>query len=178
MITRHRLAALVTCTLLCFAGRAFADAPEVGVQARSSRADRPWSIGVGAMTTGLGLPIFGVEAEYQLTDRLALGAGLGSALLVGVASANARYFVAAEPTSGLYLELAGHALGGLVSGPGASAELGYQYRSRAGFLLEASAGLWVLHLDGDCGCGPPPMVVRESPWHASPSGSLRLGYAF
>lgn len=177
MITRHRLAALVVSALLCSAARAFAGPPEVRAEARSSRTERPWSFDVGGMAGGLGLPIFSVEAEYQLTDRFALGGGLGSALVVGAASANARYFVVAAPTSGLYLELAGHVLGGLISGPAGTAQLGYEYRARTGSLLELSAGLWVQHLD-DCGCGPPPMVPRESPWHPSAAASVRFGHAF
>ena len=178
MTRRARLSSLVVSVSLSLAAPAFADAPQVSAEAPSTRAARPFSLSAGMTTTGIGLPLVGLEAEYQLTNRLGLGAALSTALLVVGASANVRYFLTAEPTSGLFLELDGHVFGGLVSAAGGSAELGYQYRARGGFLLEVGAGLFVLHLADSCGCGPPPSVPRESPWHAAPTAALRLGYAF
>ena len=144
----------------------------------SARESRPFTLSaVGSAY--FTLPMAGIEAEYQLTDRFAVGARLSTILLGGDASANARYFFHATPTSGVYAELAAHAIGFIgYSGTGGAAEIGYEHRSMSGFTLGVSGGLTVLAGES-CGCGRPSADGEErTEWTAIPTLNFRLGYAF
>jgi hypothetical protein len=177
MTSPKRFAALVASLVLGVAATAAAQPPTLTAHARSTRDERPFSISLGTVSYSNGPGLVGVQAEYQVTDRVALGAELGVGAMALGASANTRFFLAAEPTSGLYAGLAAHAFGGMGgSALGGGAELGYQYRGRGGLLLELEVGLLALHVE-ECGCAPP-SVRPPGPWQASPEFKVALGYTF
>jgi hypothetical protein len=179
VMNRPQLLASLAAALLLGAApaTAFAQSPDLAASASSTRVERRFSL---ASVTNLlgGYPMVGAAAQYQLSDRIAVGGQLTLGVLVIDAGLSGRVFLNAEQRSGLYLDLSAHAVGGpLAEGLGGVAELGYQYRARSGFLFEAGGGLAVLHTpSNDCACHPPGM--EESPWHAIPQLTLRFGYAF
>jgi len=171
------LASLAAALVLGAAPAAFAQPTEVAASATTTRVDRRWSLaGVSNLTNGFAM--FGVAAQYQLSDRFSVGGQLTLGFLTADAGAGGRVFLTAEPTSGLYLDLAAHAVAVMADGAlGGVAELGYQHRGRSGFLFEGGVGLGVFHSDpGKCGCRPP--GLEEDPWHSVAQLSMRFGYAF
>jgi hypothetical protein len=179
MNTRHLLS-LVTATLvLGTASASFAEAPSASVQASTTRQQRRFSL-AAANTWYFGTATVGANAQYHLTDRLALGAqfSIGSMLIpVATAGAGARFFLNAEPTSGLFVDASAQAMVSMgVHGLGGAGELGYQYRGRSGFLFEASFSVLVLHIPEE----PHPHVVvpEPEPVQAFPALNVRFGYAF
>jgi hypothetical protein len=165
--------------VLLTAAAASAETVEIRTTASpTTRQSRPFTLSaVGS--SYLILPMVGIEAEYQLTDRFALGARLSTLLMVGDASVNARYFFRGGPTSGVFAELSAHTMGMIMgySGQGGAAEIGYEHRSRSGFTLGISGGLTVLAGES-CGCRPPSDKPVGTEWAAFPALNLRMGYAF
>lgn len=171
------LASLAAALVLATAPAAFAQSADLATTANSTRVDRRWSLaGVTNLTNGF--PMFGVAAQYQLSDRISVGGQLTLGFLTADAGVGGRLFLTAEPRSGLYLDLSAHAVSVMGdSALGGVAELGYQYRARSGFLFEGGLGMGVFHSDpGKCGCRPP--GVEVSPWHSVAQLSMRIGYAF
>jgi hypothetical protein len=165
-------------TVLFFSTPAFAQTAELSASVPSTREQRRFSLAAVTNVFG-GFTMVGAQAQYQLADRFAVGAQLTLGVPLADAGLGGRFFLNAEPKSGLYLDLSAHALTGMgVHALGGVAELGYQYRARSGFLFEAGGGLAVMNFGQDsCGCGPP-TLTKESPWHPVPQLTLRFGYAF
>lgn len=176
MMTRQLFAALTATLVLSAASAAFADAPTVSAEA-STRVQRRFSL---AATNTLPLGLVGVNAQYHLSDRVALGAQASVGLTfipAATAGLGMRVFLNAEPRSGLFFDASAQALASIgTRGLGGAAELGYQYRARSGFLFEVSAQVLVLHISE-----PDYHHVRTpepSPWRGIPGLNLRFGYAF
>jgi hypothetical protein len=176
-MNRPLLAFLAAALVLGAAPASFAQTPELAATATSTRVERRFSLASVTNVIG-GFPMVGAAAQYQLSDRFAVGGQLTLGILMVDAGLGGRVFLNAEPRSGLYLDLSAHALGGpLANALGGVAELGYEYRARSGFLFEAGAGLAVLNIPkSKCGCSDP--NSDEGPWHAMPQLTLRFGYAF
>jgi hypothetical protein len=178
-MTTHKLAAALAATLvLGTATASFAQETSVSAQAPSTRSQRRFSVaGVGTLV--FPTPLLGVQTNYHLTDRLALNAQLSLGMPVVDAAVGARFFLLTESRSGLFVDAGAHALAGIgMHALGGAGEVGYQYRGPSGFLVEASAGVMVLNVDGGCGCGSKPGSIKRSPWGAFPAVNLRLGYAY
>ena len=177
----NKLFAAATFTLvLATAPAAFAaEALTLSVQATpasSTRVQRRFSL-TAVSSTFFPVNMLGIQANYHLTDRLALNAQLRLGLPVADAGVGARFFLNAEPRSGLFVDASAHALASIgMHAWGPAAELGYQYRGTSGFLFEASGSLMVLNVSSGCGCRPP--GSPESSWEAFPVVNLRFGYAF
>ena len=173
------LTALAIFLVLGSTSAAFAQGPDLTAHASgSTRTERRFSLASVTSVTG-GFPMVGLQAQYQLADRLALTSQASLGILAADAGLGARVFISAERRSGLYLDLSGHALNVFGAGLyGGVAELGYQFRAHSGFLFEVGAGVAVYEAGPDgCGCHPPSQPPR-SPFNAFPELSVRSGYAF
>jgi opacity protein-like surface antigen len=175
-MNRPLLASVAAALVLGAASAAFAQT-DVSTSATSTRIERRFSLAAVTTIPNGDFPMVGVNAQYQLSNRFAVGGQLTLGMLIVDAGLGGRFFLNAEPRSGLYVDLSAHAIGGpLAEGLGGMAEVGYQFRARSGFLVEAGAGLYVMRGDGGCGCRRP--GAEEHPWFTAPQLSMRFGYTF
>jgi hypothetical protein len=175
-MNRPLLASLVTALVLGGAPAAFGQ-NDLAASATSTRVERRFSLAAVTSLPNGDFPMVGVNAQYQLSNRFAVGGQLTLGMLVVDAGLGGRFFLNAQPRSGLYVDLSAHAIGGpIAEGLGGMAEVGYQFRARSGFLFEAGGGLYVMRGEGACGCRPP--GAEEHPWFTIPQLSMRFGYAF
>jgi hypothetical protein len=172
-------AALVATTPAPGAASATAPAELESAAFTSARHQRRLGLTLATVSYGLRPPLFGAQLQYHLSDRLAIGAQLTGAFLVADLSAHARGFLLADQTSGFYADAGAHAVGTTgMAAFGGTAELGYQYRSFQGFLLEVGLAVAVLYTIDEEAEPPPGRAASGQPWSVLPTFNLRIGYAF
>jgi hypothetical protein len=151
--------------------RAVADTTTVSARAPSTRERLPLTVSAAASIFALG-----IDASYQLSDRVAVGAQVASAAVHNDVSLRSRYFLVARPAWGLYVGAAAHfmpysPLFFRSVAAGGTFEVGYELRTSGGFTLGVGAGLGAYH--GDCACASESSDVR---WVAPlPAANLRIG---
>jgi hypothetical protein len=138
----------------------------------STRQSRPLTVAGAANAM---LPSLGVDVSYQLNDRIAVGAQLTMLLIVhNDLSARGRLFLVAGERYGLYVgaNLHGWYSPLILDVPtiAATAELGYELRTDAGFTLGVGAGGGLLWVPGHAGVGG-----RKPRWDPLPMLNLRIG---
>src|SRR6185436_8409172 len=108
-VMNKTLTALAIFLILGSTSAAFAQGPDLTAHASgSTRTERRFSLASVTSVTG-GFPMVGLQAQYQLADRLALTSQASLGILAADAGLGARVFISAERRSGLYLDLSGHA---------------------------------------------------------------------
>lgn len=172
-MTSKALVALVSMSSTVSLAAAASAAEVVADDFRTTRDLRPLSLSLAITSYGAGSPFVGLQAQYHPTDRLSLGVQASTmGPLASDLSANLRYFFTTATTSGLFLETSAHLLR-LGEGFGGAVEVGWEYRSRGGFLFAASLGGALFHVTTI-----DHYRVTRTEWVGLPILNLRTGYAF